>query len=164
MTSGPVPDANPDANPDGTPDASADASRGPSGHRAGEGLGTACPCGSGGALAACCQPVLTGERPASTATELMRSRYTAFATGDVDHLVRSWHPRTRPERLDLDDTTWLGLTVLGATAGGVDDDHGTVEFLARWSRPGGTGTLRENSRFERRAGRWLYLDGQVAGR
>lgn len=158
MTSGPRPDGDPSANPSASPGPS----RGPGGHRPGEGLGTTCPCGSGGPLAACCQPVVTGERLASTAAELMRSRYTAFATGDVDHLVRSWHPRTRPERLDLDDTTWLGLTVLGATAGGVDDDHGTVEFLARWSRPGGSGTLRENSRFERRAGRWLYLDGHVA--
>ena len=32
----------------------------------------------------------------------MRSRYTAYVVGDVDHLVRSRHPRTRPAELALD--------------------------------------------------------------
>ena len=33
---------------------------------------------------------------------LMRSRFTAFAVGDVAHLQASWHPSTRPTTLDLD--------------------------------------------------------------
>ncbi len=37
----------------------------------------------------------------------MRSRYTAFVVGDVEHLLRSWHPATRPDELDLDpDVQW----------------------------------------------------------
>lgn len=96
-----------------------------------------------------------------TATELMRSRYTAFAVGDVGHLVRSWHPRTRRERLELDDTTWLGLEVVDAVDGGPHDPTGIVEFKARWSQGAVIGCLHERSRFERRAGRWLYLDGDL---
>ncbi|WP_331710694.1 YchJ family metal-binding protein [Microbacterium pygmaeum] len=39
---------------------------------------------------------------------------------------------------------------------------GTVEFRASWvTRSGERGVLRETSRFERRGGRWLYLDGEV---
>ena len=43
---------------------------------------------------------------------------------------------------------------------------GVVEFVAHWSERGpGTGSrrgeLHEVSRFERRAGRWLYVDGEV---
>lgn len=130
------------------------------------GLGP-CPCGSGRTYAACCGPLLAGERTAATAEELMRSRYTAFATGDVDHLVRSWHPRTRPEQFALDAaTTWTGLTVVGTERGGVDDEDGVVEFVARYTEPSATGSravsrgeLHEVSRFARRAGRWVYVDG-----
>ena len=40
----------------------------------------------------------------------MRSRYTAFAVGDADHLFRTWHPRTRPDDVAVDPaTSWLGL-------------------------------------------------------
>ena len=95
----------------------------------------------------------------------MRSRYTAFAVGDEAYLVRSWHPRTRPERLDLDATTrWTGLTVLRSERGGTDDEDGVVEFVARWSESSTgaerRGELHEVSRFDRRAGRWLYVDGE----
>ena len=43
----------------------------------------------------------------------MRSRYTAYALGHADHIWRTWHPATRPERVTIDPTTtWTGLTVL----------------------------------------------------
>lgn len=95
----------------------------------------------------------------------MRSRYTAFARGDADHLFRTWHPRTRPAQIRLeDDVVWTGLRVIEATAGGPGDAVGTVAFEAAWrslERRGtaGVGVMREHSRFERRAGRWFYVDG-----
>ncbi len=92
----------------------------------------------------------------------MRSRYSAFVVGDEGHLFRTWHPRTRPADVDLDDTQWLGLRVLDVRAGGASDAEGTVAFAARWVQGGQRGTLRETSHFVRRAGRWFYLDGVVA--
>jgi uncharacterized protein YchJ len=56
-----------------------------------------------------------GERPARTAEELMRSRYSAYACGEV-------------------------------------------EFEARFESSGRSDVVRERSRFERRAGRWFYVD------
>ena len=92
----------------------------------------------------------------------MRSRYAAYAVGEEDHVFRTWHPRTRPERLALDPgTTWTALEVLATEAGGVDDDRGVVEFAASWQRGDARGTLHERSRFERRAGRWVYVDRDV---
>jgi SEC-C motif-containing protein len=92
----------------------------------------------------------------------MRSRYTAFVVGDRDHLLRSWHPATRPDDLALDpDMRWRGLTIVFAeedAAGG----SGVVRFRARWSAAGENGVLEERSRFARRAGRWVYLDGEVS--
>lgn len=92
----------------------------------------------------------------------MRSRYTAYAVGDEGHVSRTWHPRTRPERIDLEPATaWTGLRILDTEAGGPDDESGVVEFAASWTHDGRKGVLRERSRFERRAGRWVYVDGDV---
>lgn len=118
----------------------------------------ACPCGTGEPYAVCCGPLLRAEVLAETAEALMRSRYTAYAVGDVAHLLRTWHPRTRPTDVDLDGVTWTALSVLRVQDGRPDDDTGIVEFVASWSGPRGTGRLHEVSRFERRAGRWLYRD------
>lgn len=91
----------------------------------------------------------------------MRSRYTAFALRDSDHLWRTWHPRTRPRQIGpLDEMTWTGLTITGVTDGGPDDASGTVDFRASFvAHDGHRGVVHEHSRFERRAGRWFYLDG-----
>jgi len=108
---------------------------------------------------ACCGPIVRNERPADTAEELMRSRYTAYALGDVDHLFRTWHPATRPDDLaELPQLDWLELEILDVVDGGPADDQGIVEFEARHTG----GTLHERSRFVRRAGRWVYVDGDVS--
>ncbi len=109
-----------------------------------------CPCGSA-SYDGCCGPLHRGEKQADSPVELMRSRYSAFAVGDAEYLWRTWHPRTRPEQVELDpSTTWTGLEVLEAA-----DD--TVEFRAHHDR----GVRHERSRFAQRAGRWFYLDGEV---
>ncbi len=96
-----------------------------------------------------------------TALELMRSRYAAFVLGDTDHLFRSWHPRTRPDDLTPDTTrTWTRLEILDVVDGGPDDDTGIVEFVAHYLRAGVPDAQRERSRFERRAGRWVYRDAE----
>ena len=94
----------------------------------------------------------------------MRSRYTAFALGDRGHLERSWHPSTRPERLDLDpDLHWQSLTIDETDGGLAGDRAGTVSFRARWrTATGEQGELRERSRFVHRRDRWWYVDGSVA--
>jgi SEC-C motif domain protein len=93
----------------------------------------------------------------------MRSRYSAFATGRLDYVFRTWHPRTRPT--DLSPTpgvTWVGLDVLRTVDGGILDDAGTVEFRARFRRADRKCEMHETSTFERRAGRWVYVDGDIA--
>lgn len=92
----------------------------------------------------------------------MRSRYAAYALGLTDHVFRTWHPRTRPADVaPSSSTTWEGLEILGTMGGGEHDDTGEVEFRARFRTPDGVGELHERSRFERRSGRWVYVDGDV---
>ncbi|GFG49630.1 hypothetical protein MAGR_10710 [Mycolicibacterium agri] len=54
----------------------------------------------------------------------MRSRYTAYAVGDLDYVWRTWHPRTRPEVLTPSDEVWTGLEILDVIAGAAGDDEG----------------------------------------
>ncbi len=94
----------------------------------------------------------------------MRSRFSAYAVGDLDYVWATWHPRTRPAREELaaaPGQEWTGLTV--HSAGLAEERSGWVEFTAVYSVGGRTGTLHERSRFEVRAGRWFYVDGDVTG-
>ena len=92
----------------------------------------------------------------------MRSRFSAFAVGDGDHLRRTWHASTRPADLTLDDDVhWYRLDVLATSSGGPFDTAGTVEFEAFYRGAGGRGSLREVSRFVRGADGWQYVDGDV---
>jgi len=89
----------------------------------------------------------------------MRARYAAYALGDERFLLESWHPSTRPVRLDLDATVrWTGLTVVATVAGGPTDDTGEVSFVAAYQQRGVPGVLAERSRFERRPDGWVYVD------
>ncbi|WP_241386196.1 YchJ family protein [Rhodococcus sp. CH91] len=120
-----------------------------------------CPCGRGPSLSECCGPLLAGQS-APTAERLMRSRYTAFAVGDDKHLLRTWHPSTRPRSVDFDpDQRWTGLEVLHTTGGGFLHSAGTVDFRAHWIAAGVPGSMREHSRFVREHGDWLYLDDRA---
>lgn len=123
-----------------------------------------CPCGSGSAYDDCCGPLHRQERQAENPEALMRSRYAAYAVGDADHLFRTWHPRTRPDDLSLDPAlVWTSLEILSVEEGTEDNpDVGFVAFRAHWSAGGRTSVLAERSRFVRRAGRWVYLDGEVS--
>ncbi|MGV8991303.1 MAG: YchJ family protein [Thiobacillus sp.] len=122
---------------------------------------TTCPCGSGQAIEACCGRFHAGET-APDAECLMRSRYSAFVLSREDYLRATWHPDTQPAELGLDATPssqWLGLTIQSHTP--LDDQHATVEFIARYKLNGRAFKLHETSRFERVDGRWLYVDGEI---
>ena len=126
-------------------------------------MALACPCGSGEPYADCCRPLLRGEREAPDASALMRSRYTAFVRGDVAYLSSTWHPSTRPKRLDLEPVQWRGLEVGEFTENSAGTPSATVTFTAHWLDDAGLpGTMREKSRFVRENGRWLYVDGELS--
>lgn len=89
----------------------------------------------------------------------MRSRYTAFVTGDAGYLLATWHPSTRPSELELDPSIrWLRLDIVRTERGGPLDRSGVVEFAASYRHDGERGTQREVSRFERDADGWRYVD------
>lgn len=91
----------------------------------------------------------------------MRSRYCAYVQNRCDYLLATWHASMRPPMLALDDPAprWLGLTIRDALA--ADDDHASVELVARYRIDGRAHRLHERSRFVREAGRWYYLGGVI---
>ncbi|MFE7196424.1 YchJ family protein [Microbacterium oxydans] len=120
-----------------------------------------CPCSSGDVYGRCCRPLLDGAT-APTAERLMRSRYTAFSLRDEAHLLRTWHPTTRPGTIEFEpDLRWRRLLVIDREAGGPFDREGIVEFEAFWQQRATRGSLHERSRFVREDRHWYYVDGDV---
>lgn len=127
---------------------------------------TPCPCGSKKPLADCCQPYIDGHRDAPTAEALMRSRYTAYTLARVDYILATYHPTIALKQDAGGIARWcreakfLKLEILQTQAGGVNDNLGTVHFVATIIEGGKLGGINERSNFERYAGRWTYTTGK----
>lgn len=121
---------------------------------------TRCPCLSGLTYDDCCGRLHSGAAAAQSAEQLMRSRFSAFAVGDPDYLLASWHPSTRPAELELDaERRWYRLDIIATSGGTPFETTGVVEFEAYYRSPEGAGSQHEVSRFVRENGSWLYVDG-----
>src|SRR5205085_557640 len=95
-----------------------------------------CPCGRSRDYRACCGPYVNGWEQPETAEDLMRSRYAAYAMGEIDYLVATQDPEHPVDREAIErwahDAEFLGLEIVGIHAGGPSDETGVVEFLARF--------------------------------
>ncbi|MFA7555951.1 MAG: YchJ family metal-binding protein [Spongiibacteraceae bacterium] len=126
-----------------------------------------CFCGNQQAFSQCCGPILAGTRTAKTAEQLMRSRFSAFCSANVDYLIQSHHPSKRQhnDRQSLTETinecNWLTLSIINTKRGLAEDTSGEVEFIASYTHQGKTLLLQENSRFINEHKQWFYLDGDI---
>lgn len=126
-----------------------------------------CLCTSKRPFDQCCEPFLSGKKLPDTAEELMRSRFAAYALGKADYLI---HTTAEKERADLDRDELAGycravkcisLKILSTKAGGPQDQEGIVVFHASLQVNGKRMLHREESRFAREDGRWVYVDGET---
>ena len=126
---------------------------------------SACCCGSGVDFDQCCGAILSGARKAESAEALMRARYAAFVTKQVDFLHQSLHPDYRQDhdvagtRRWADSAQWLGLQVVEARES--DDTEAQVEFIATYKDGGIVKPHHEISRFSKLDGEWFYVDGKL---
>ena len=122
-----------------------------------------CPCGSDARFGDCCEPIIKGERESETAVELMRARYSAFATGAIEFIVTTTHSRTRrevniPDITDWSQTsTWHGLQIIETKM--VGDSQAHVSFEAHFTQKGKDQHHREKSLFELEGGKWRFVTG-----
>ena len=85
----------------------------------------------------------------------------------AQRLVRTLHPDHRSDwdrdatRRWSDSAEWLGLEIVATEAGETGDELGWVEFVAHFKERGEFKRHQERSRFQRHAGRWYYVDGEV---
>ncbi|MCL2267919.1 MAG: YchJ family protein [Chitinispirillia bacterium] len=129
--------------------------------------GNFCPCLSGKPYAECCEPVVTAARPAGTALELMRARYSAYVKGAVEFVISSTYPDRRSEcdekaiRSWSANSEWTGFEIVSTDKGGAGDKEGQVEFIARFTEDRMKKVLHETGTFRRVDGVWYYVDGTV---
>ncbi len=124
---------------------------------------TQCPCGSKQNFSACCGPIIAGT-PAVTAEALMRSRYTAFVQGSLDHIERTHAPEVRAdfnraeaERLS-EECEWRRLDIRRAIETG---DTAQVEFAIRFKRDQQEMIQAELASFRREDDQWFYISGEL---
>lgn len=131
-----------------------------------------CPCGSALKFKKCCEPALTGAVWPATPEALMRSRYSAFATGNAEHLWRTTHPEheaVKGKHLEAYIKETLGycrkmeFTGLQVLQTWEPDPEGTgrVLFTASYRAGSQSGSFTELSDFVRQDGRWVYLRGDA---
>ncbi len=125
-----------------------------------------CPCGSGKDLPSCCG-IYHGGTPAPTAIALMRSRYSAFSLGLGQYLYDTLAVDQRKD-FDLEEfnashgeTKWMGLEIRQIEDGGLDDETGSVEFVARYKVQKDIIAHHELAEFKRQDGLWVFADCEM---
>ncbi len=126
-----------------------------------------CPCGSGNSYETCCEPMIRGTEPATTAEAMLRSRYTAHAKREVGYIVQTTHP---DKRSDEDEKTvdrwtrkteWHSLKILESENGGPEDDEGTLSFEASYTEKGEKRKHQEIATFKKVDGTWYFYDAEM---
>ena len=121
-----------------------------------------CPCGSTKSYRECCEPYLQGVKVATSALDLMRSRYCAYTTANGKYLVDTTDEENRYEgdaELIVNHAatiTWIKLEILSS-------DTDSVEFKAYYqNREDKSYHLHhEKSTFTFKDGRCFYHSGKL---
>ena len=124
-----------------------------------------CYCNSKKAFSECCEPIILGKQDAKTAEQLMRSRYSAYVVANVNYLMNSHHPNTRPTKEQKSilkwtkSLSWISLEIISKQKGQPIDKEGNVEFKALYMQNGKIESIHENSYFVKENNKWYYKSG-----
>lgn len=120
-----------------------------------------CPCCSNLPYDNCCKPYHSGEKFASSAEALMRSRFSAYAIPNADYLLLTTLPSKRKfhNKKDLQEwaeiNEWVKLEIVSKPS------KDQVEFKAWYKDEKGTLQIHhEFSLFKLVGGRWFYVSGK----
>jgi len=130
-----------------------------------------CYCGSGQSFANCCQPILKGEQYPAIPEQLMRSRYSAYATKNAQYIFATYANEKRADNSigDIqqwaDETHWLRLVVHGSDQASITNFNNkapsTVTFSVYYLHNKLFFKMTECSRFVVEDKHWRYLDGDI---
>ena len=120
-----------------------------------------CPCGSEIIYDNCCLIIHRDFTTASSADQLMRARYSAFAKNNIEFIYNTFHPNTRrfQNKKDIEkwakENKWMFLEIIKSTSG-------TVEFKAHYlDAQLNTQVHHEKSTFKQIQNSWYYVDGRI---
>jgi SEC-C motif-containing protein len=127
-----------------------------------------CPCHSGARYKRCCRRFHLGKAP-ETPEELMRSRFAAYAIGEVVYVQETTDPKGPQFRADMENwaeelgafceqTQFIGLKILDSATTG---QTGMVSFYASLRQQGSDASFGEVSHFTRIGGRWRYHSAKL---
>ncbi len=122
-----------------------------------------CPCTQGRLYQDCCQPYHNNTKYPNNAEQLMRSRYSAYALNLIDYIIKTWAPSTCPHfsSNETHNIKWMKLIINRSW-----EDKLTLEafvdFDAFYEQEGQIHRMHETSRFIKRNGGWLYVDGKIS--
>ena len=127
-----------------------------------------CPCGSTKKYKKCCKTFHDKIIFPKTALELMKSRYSAYATSNAKYIIETTH-KDNPDFTDnikewendilifCNNTKFIGLEILEF----IDDENESfVKFKANMIQQGNDVSFVEKSRFLRVDEKWFYVDGK----
>lgn len=139
-----------------------------------------CPCGSNNSFKQCCFLVINEELKAISPEQLMRSRYSAYATKSADYIYQTYAESSKEQQSINDisewaqETKWLRLTIHSASehtlemnnsainAANEEQNFPTVCFSAYYEHQSKYYLMKETSRFIFEENQWRYLDGEVS--
>ena len=122
-----------------------------------------CPCNSNQLYAECCHLLHQGVKHAESAEQLMRSRYSAHATGKIQYLVNTTLPvqqaylNTKEIADWANQAQWTGLSLVSQKSGQPQDHEGWVEFIASYHANGEPKQHQENSYFKKIQQHWYFV-------
>jgi len=138
-----------------------------------------CFCGTNLAFEACCQPLINQNKRAQTPEQLMRSRFSAYVTGEYQYIFATYAKQSQSQLTEEDiqhsgeDSHWLALVIYTSDiVANVKEQF--VEFSAFYIADDNLYEMREKSRFvleeinSRLDGQpndsnaqWRYVDGDI---
>ncbi|NGX30282.1 MAG: hypothetical protein KR126chlam4_01100 [Candidatus Anoxychlamydiales bacterium] len=128
-----------------------------------------CPCQSKKPYIDCCEKFHLGKKNPLNAKDLMRSRFSGYALGLADYIIKTSHPKNVCFQKDLKtlkedilrfckETSFGNLEILDFIE---EKDKAFVTFIAYLKADKKDITFTEISHFEKKDGKWLYKDGQL---
>lgn len=119
-----------------------------------------CYCKSNRNFSDCCKPLILKHQKAETPEQLMRSRFTAFATGKIEYLIETSSKNilssltTEELQQTCQTFEFVDLQIVAATST-------SVQFIAHLLLEDQHHTIAELSYFIEQDGQWLYDRGEL---
>jgi len=125
-----------------------------------------CPCDSRKLYSECCEPIIKKNIQAESPEALMRSRYSAYAKGEILWLRDSLEKKQRKDfdekaaRQWSEHSQWISLSIIQSKTD-EENNKGWVEFSAKYKQNGVVREHHEISEFVRENGEWLLTEGRM---